>query len=271
MSREARPGTARPVDGERDARGGENVRYEHLAPLFAELAALEPDCREHAALRERLVTEHLPLARHVARRFANRGETQDDLVQVATMGLIKAVDRFDPERGVDFLSYAVPTVMGEVRRHFRDTGWTVRVPRRLQELHLALNTASGELSQTLGRAPTPRELAERLEVPVEQVYEGLAAGHAYRSSSLDEMLIDDESLALGDTLGRIEPELENVENREVLQPLLATLPQRDRTVLLLRFFANLTQTQIAERVGISQMHVSRLLARALRRLREEAR
>ncbi|AOS64367.1 RNA polymerase sigma-70 factor, sigma-B/F/G subfamily [Actinoalloteichus hymeniacidonis] len=266
-----RPEQARPGDGERDARGHEDVRYAHLAPLFAQLAELDPDGDEHTRLRERLVTEHLPLARHVARRFANRGESQEDLVQVATMGLIKAVDRFDHQRGVDFLSYAVPTVMGEVRRHFRDTGWTVRVPRRLQELHLALNSASGTLSQTLGRAPTPGELSEQLEIPVEEVYEGLAAGHAYRSSSLDEMLVDDESMALGDTLGQEEPELENVENREMLQPLLAALPARDRTVLLLRFFANMTQTQIAERVGISQMHVSRLLARTLRRLRDEAR
>ncbi|WP_016699201.1 RNA polymerase sigma factor SigF [Actinoalloteichus spitiensis] len=249
---------------------GNGERYEHLTPLFHELAELSPDDPEHAKLRETLVTRHLPVAKHIARRFGNRGESQEDLVQVATLGLIKAVDRFDPTHGADFLSFAVPTIMGEVRRHFRDTGWSVRVPRRLQEMHLAISSATSELSQTLGRAPTPRELAERLDVPLEQVFEGLAASNAYRSASLDEMLLDDETVSLGDSIGQEEPELEIVEYRETLQPLLAQLPERDRQILLLRFFGNLTQTQIAKRIGVSQMHVSRLLSRTLARLREAA-
>ncbi|WP_229686020.1 SigB/SigF/SigG family RNA polymerase sigma factor [Longimycelium tulufanense] len=243
-----------------------------MAPLFAEMAALAGDDPLRAELRERLVTGHLPVAQHIARRFANRGEPQEDLVQVATLGLINAVDRFQPDRGVDFLSFAVPTIMGEVRRHFRDTGWSVRVPRRLKELHLSINAATSELSQRLGRAPTPSELASHLELSLEEVYQGLEATNAYRSASLDDLLVaDDDSMSLGDAIGEMDTELEQVEYRESLQPLLAKLPERERTVLVLRFFGNMTQTQIAERVGVSQMHVSRILARTLAELRQELR
>ncbi|SHF29991.1 SigB/SigF/SigG family RNA polymerase sigma factor [Streptoalloteichus hindustanus] len=246
--------------------------YDHLAPLFHEMAALTDTDPRRAVLREKLVTEHLPVAQHIARRFSNRGEPHEDLVQVATLGLINAVDRFQPDRGVDFLSFAVPTIMGEVRRHFRDTGWAVRVPRRLKELHLSINAAIGELSQRLGRAPTPSELAGHLGISQEEVFEGLEATNAYRSASLDDMLVaDDDSVSLGDAIGEVDTELAQVEYRETLKPLLARLPERERTVLVLRFFGNMTQTQIAERIGVSQMHVSRLLARTLAQLREELR
>lgn len=243
--------------------------YEHLTPLFEELASLGEDEARRNALRDELVTGHLPLAEHIAQRFSGRGVAKEDLVQVARVGLINAVDRFDPARGSDFLSFAVPTVMGEVRRHFRDTGWVIRVPRRLKELHLSINNASTQLSQRLGRAPTPSEIAGHLGLSPGEVHEGLEAGNAYHSMSLDEVLSGDtENLALGDTLGEEDSALEGVENHEALQPLVRGLPERERKILALRFVHNMTQTQIAKRIGVSQMHVSRLLARTLDALRE---
>jgi RNA polymerase sigma-B factor len=242
--------------------------YAALAPLFDRLAALAPGDSRRTELRDELVTGHLPVAVHIARRFANRGEPHEDLTQVATVGLINAVDRFDPGRGVDFLSFAVPTIMGEVRRHFRDTSWSVRVPRRLKELHLAIAGSSAELSQRLGRAPTPKELARHLDRPVEEIFEGLEATNAYRSDSLDDMPVDDDGVALRDSIGETDPQMELVEHREALVPLLNELPERERTIVVLRFFGNLTQTQIGEKIGVSQMHVSRLLTRTLARLRE---
>lgn len=243
--------------------------YELLAPLFVELAAIDKADPRRAAVREELVTGHLPLAEHIATRFSHRGVPREDLVQVATVGLINAVDRFEPDRGSDFLSYAVPTIMGEVRRHFRDASWSIRVPRRLKELNLAITAASGELSQRLGRAPTPSEIATHLNLTQEDVFEGLEAGNAYHSVSLDEALsADSDSDPLAEMLGEEDSALEGVENYESLRPLIEKLPERERLILTLRFFRNLTQTQIAERVGISQMHVSRLLTRTLERLRE---
>ncbi len=244
-------------------------RAERTAPLFAELATLDKDDPRRERLREILVEEHLPLVRHFARRFSNRGEPFDDLLQVGTLGLIAAIDRFDPTRGVEFLSFAVPTITGEIKRHFRDQGWSVRVPRRLQELHLSLNAAVGELAQKNGRAPTPSELAEHLGIPRAEVLEGLAVANAYRSSSLDERLSgEDDSPTLAATLGEEDAALEGVEYRESLQPLLATIPARERRILILRFFGNMTQSQIAADIGISQMHVSRLLSQTLAKLRE---
>jgi RNA polymerase sigma-B factor len=244
-------------------------RAERTAPLFAELATLDKDDPRRERLREILVEEHLPLVRHFARRFSNRGEPFDDLLQVGTLGLIAAIDRFDPSRGVEFLSFAVPTITGEIKRHFRDQGWSVRVPRRLQELHLSLNAAVGELAQKNGRAPTPSELAEHLGIPRAEVLEGLAVANAYRSSSLDERLSgEDDSPTLAATLGEDDAALEGVEYRESLQPLLATIPARERRILILRFFGNMTQSQIAADIGISQMHVSRLLSQTLAKLRE---
>lgn len=244
-----------------------NERYDELAPLFVELAGVSKEDSRYEELRDTLVREHMPVAEHIARRFSHRGESQEDLTQVATLGLINAVDRFDPERGVDFLSYAVPTIMGEVRRHFRDTGWAVRMPRRLQELHLSVSSAISSLSQELGRAPTPSELATHIGISKDDVYKGLEAGNAYRSASLDELLTDTDEIPLGDAIGERDAELAEVENREAIRPLLDELDERERKILLMRFFRSMTQTQIAEQIGISQMHVSRLLARTLSWLR----
>ncbi|KJY37266.1 RNA polymerase sigma factor SigF [Streptomyces sp. NPDC127069] len=237
--------------------------------LFFELRALPEGSPERAELRNRLVRMHLPLVEHLARRFRNRGEPLDDLTQVATIGLIKSVDRFDPDRGVEFSTYATPTVVGEIKRHFRDKGWAVRVPRRLQELRLSLTTATAELSQQHGRSPTVHELAERLGISEEEVLEGLESANAYSTLSLDVPDTDDESPAVADTLGSEDEALEGVEYRESLKPLLEGLPPREKRILLLRFFGNMTQSQIAQEVGISQMHVSRLLARTLAQLRDK--
>lgn len=240
------------------------------AGKFAELSGItgEDEQRRRRRLRDELVTEYLPVAEHIARRFSGRGEAFDDLVQVARVGLINAVDRFEPERGSDFMSFAVPTIMGEVRRYFRDSSWSVRVPRRLKELHLQIGQVSGTLGQRLGRAPTPTEIACELNLTVDEVSEGLQAGNAYYAVSVDKPAGDDgEAASLADTLGEEDGSLESVENHEALQPLLRALPPRERTILMLRFFGNMTQSQIAERVGISQMHVSRLLAQTLEKLR----
>ncbi|MEU5208355.1 RNA polymerase sigma factor SigF [Streptomyces sp. NPDC020742] len=237
--------------------------------MFHELRTLPEGSPERAELRNTLVRMHLPLVEHLARRFRNRGEPLDDLTQVATIGLIKSVDRFDPERGVEFSTYATPTVVGEIKRHFRDKGWAVRVPRRLQELRLSLTTATAELSQRHGRAPTVHELAEHLSISEEEVLEGLESANAYSTLSLDVPDTDDESPAVADTLGAEDEALEGVEYRESLKPLLEDLPPREKKILLLRFFGNMTQSQIAQEVGISQMHVSRLLARTLAQLRDK--
>jgi len=240
--------------------------------MFRELAGLgaeSPDFQRH---RDKIVERCLPLADHIARRFEGRGEPRDDLVQVARVGLVNAVTRFDVETGSDFVSFAVPTIMGEVRRHFRDNSWSVKVPRRLKELHLRLGAATAELSQRLGRAPTATELARELEMDRAEVIEGLVAGSSYNTLSIDSGGSgsgDEEARAIADTLGDVDTGLERIENREALRPLLEALPERERTVLVLRFFDSMTQTQIAERVGISQMHVSRLLAKSLARLRDE--
>jgi RNA polymerase sigma-B factor len=194
----------------------------------------------------------------------------EDIVQVGTIGLIKAIDRFDCERGVEFPTFAMPTIVGEVKRFFRDTSWSVRVPRRLQELRLALTKASDELSQRLDRSPTVAELAGCLGVSEEDVVDGLAVGNAYTASSLDSPPPEDDGGegTLADRLGYEDSALEGVEYRESLKPLLAQLPPRERQIIMLRFFANMTQSQIGEEVGISQMHVSRLLTRTLAQLRE---
>jgi RNA polymerase sigma-B factor len=190
-------------------------------------------------------------------------------VQVARVGLVNAVIRFDVDAGSDFVSFAVPTIMGEVRRHFRDNSWSVKVPRRLKELHLRLGAATAELSQRLGRAPTASELAAELEMDRDEVVEGLIAGSSYNTMSIDGGSGTEEAPAIADTLGDVDTNLDRIENREALRPLLEALPERERTVLILRFFESMTQTQIAERVGISQMHVSRLLAKSLARLRDQ--
>jgi RNA polymerase sigma-B factor len=238
--------------------------------LFRRMAELSPEDPARAQIRDRLVRMHLPLVEHLARRFRNRGEPLDDLTQVATIGLIKSVDRFDPQRGVEFSTYATPTIIGEIKRHFRDKGWAVRVPRRLQELRLSLTAATSELSQRNGRSPTVAELAGHLGLTEEEVLEGLESANAYSTLSLDVPESgDDESPAVADSLGSEDEALEGVEYRESLKPLLEQLPAREKRILLLRFFGNMTQSQIADEIGISQMHVSRLLARTLAQLREK--
>ncbi|MGV9800833.1 SigB/SigF/SigG family RNA polymerase sigma factor [Mycobacterium sp. NPDC003449] len=238
--------------------------------MFRVLGELDDDSPACADQRERIVSRCLPLADHIARRFEGRGEPREDLVQVARVGLVNAVNRFDLETGSDFVSFAVPTIMGEVRRHFRDNSWSVKVPRRLKELHLRLASATAELSQRMGRAPTASELADELGIDRQEVVEGLIAGSSYNTLSIDSGSgSDEEAPAIVDSLGDVDTALERIEDRETLRPLLDALPERERTLLLLRFFESLTQTQIAERVGISQMHVSRLLAKSLARLRDQ--
>lgn len=237
--------------------------------LFLDLAAPDVSPADRARTRGELVELHLPLVEHCARRFLHRGEPFEDLVQVGTIGLIKAVDRFDLERDVAFSTYATPTILGEIKRHFRDKGWVIRVPRRLQELRMSITSATGELSQQLGRSPTPREVAERLGVSMEDVLEGLESANAYATLSLDAG--DSQADGIGsmlDTLGTTDEALDHVEIRALIRPLIEGLPPRERQILLLRFFKQMTQSQIAEEVGISQMHVSRLLTRTLAELRE---
>jgi RNA polymerase sigma-B factor len=232
-----------------------------------------PAGTDRERVRARLIELYIPLAEYLARRFRNRGEQFDDLVQVANLGLIKSVDGFDPDRGAAFTSYAIPMIVGELKRHFRDKGWDVRVPRRLQELRLEISKISGDLAQDLGRSPTVADLARRLDVSEEEIIEGLDCGQAYRALSLDAPVGGDNgdggANGLGDLLGGDDPDMHNVENREALRPLLAKLPEREQKIIAMRFHGNLTQSQIASELGISQMHVSRLLAGALRTLRSE--
>ncbi len=224
------------------------------------------------ALRAQLVEGHLGLAEYLARRFSNRGEQLDDLVQVASLGLLKAVDRFEPSRGVEFSTYATHTIVGELKRHFRDKGWAVRAPRRMQELYLRLGKVVSSLSQELGRSPTIPELAADAQVSEEEVLEALEAGQAYRFSSLDAPGggDDDDGDTLSAHLGGEDPRLLEAEHRAALSPLIERLAPRDQTILHLRFFVGMTQSEIADQLGISQMHVSRLLARSLNQLRAAA-
>jgi RNA polymerase sigma-B factor len=218
--------------------------------------------------RNELIEAHQPLARHLARRYANRGEPLDDLVQVAFLGLLKAVERFDPERGLEFSTFATATVDGELKRHFRDKTWSVRVPRRSQELHLRLAPTIAELTQRLGRAPRIPEIAHELSIGEEELLEAMEVGGAYRSASLDTAGGDGrDSSSLAERLGSLDANFDLVEHRAVIERALEGLPERERTILQLRFFDELTQTEIAEQVGVSQMHVSRLLARSLANLR----
>jgi RNA polymerase sigma-B factor len=219
------------------------------------------------ALRNQLVEEHMRLAEFLARRFSHRGEPADDLRQVALVGLLKAVERFEPDRGLQFSSFATPTITGELKRHFRDRGWAVRVPRRVQELHLELDRTVADLSQELGRSPTPAEIAQRAGVLEEEVLESMEAGSLYRLASLDSRRSDDDSaLSPAERLGELDHELGAVENRVAVEEMLALLPEREQKIVYLRFFEGLTQSEIAEQIGISQMHVSRLLVRSLETL-----
>ena len=237
---------------------------EDTKELFRELR--ETDDPE---VRETLARLHLPLVEYLARRFKDRGEPIEDLVQVGSVGLLKAIDRFDVDRGVEFSTYATPTIVGELKRYFRDKGWAVRVPRRLQELSLRLNKIVAQLTQELGRSPTVSELAQAAEVSEEEVLEALESGQAYSTASLDAPSgEEDDAPGRVERMGDEDVQLENLEYFASLAPLIQQLPERERTILYLRFFQGLTQSGIAEEVGISQMHVSRLLSRILGYLRD---
>lgn len=257
----------REPDGDVVGSGMDQVRA-RSAELFSVMRDADNSDAERSLARDQLVRLHLSLVEHCARRFRNRGEPFEDLVQVGTIGLIKAVDRFETDRGVEFSTYATPTVIGEIKRHFRDKGWAIRVPRRLQELRMQIGGATGELTQKLGRSPTPRELAEAIGCTVEEVMEGIESSHAYATLSLDASDdSDDGPPAMLASLGVEDANIEHVEIRESIKPLLEGLGEREKRILLLRFFKNMTQSQIAEEIGVSQMHVSRLLTRTLAQLR----
>jgi RNA polymerase sigma-B factor len=248
-------------------RRGDAQTTDRADDLLARLAAMPAGDPRRPALRDRTIEAWLPLARHLARRYSGRGANDDDLIQTAAVGLIKAVDHFDPTRGVDFAGYAIPTIVGEVKRYFRDRTWAVRVPRRLQELRLAITEASSTLTHTLGRSPTVADVAAYLDLSEETVLEGLEGARAYRATSLSTPTGADGHAELGDTLGDVDHDYDLVDTRVALGPALATLPERERRILSMRFHGNLTQAQIAERIGVSQMHVSRLITRALATLR----
>jgi RNA polymerase sigma-B factor len=234
--------------------------------MFEQLAALEAGTSEHEALRAALIERHLPLVTFMARKFADRGEPLDDLIQVGTIGLIKAIDRFEISKGFEFSTFATPTIVGEIKRHFRDKTWAVRVPRRLQELGASVTKATTELTQRLDRSPTPKEIAKHLGITVDDVAEALESNEAYSTVSLD--VTSETSTSIGETFGALDEALEGVEYRESLKPLLSQLDDREKRILQMRFFDNLSQSQIATELGISQMHVSRILNKVLTHLRE---
>jgi RNA polymerase sigma-B factor len=242
------------------------VNAEELTKAMARLPVDDP---RRPALRDRVIEAWLPLARHLAARYNGRGEPADDLLQTAVVGLIKAVDRYDADRGVEFTGFAIPTILGEVKRHFRDRTWSVRVPRRTQELRMAITDANNVLMHTLGRSATVADIAAHLKITEEEVLEGLEGARAYSATSLSTPVAADESMSLGDTLGEDDHEYELTELRMVLGVAMAHLDEREQTILSLRFYGNMTQSDIAARIGVSQMHVSRLITRALAKLHTE--
>ncbi|MEU9250590.1 SigB/SigF/SigG family RNA polymerase sigma factor [Streptomyces sp. NPDC048270] len=238
--------------------------------LFRRLAELQEGSAEFSYVRNTLVELNLSLVKYAARRFRGRSEPMEDIVQVGTIGLIKAINRFDPERGVEFTSFAMPTITGEIKRFFRDTSWAVKVPRRLQELRIDAAKAHDALEQALGREPTDSELAEQLHVTPAELAEGRKAASAYSARSLDAPAQEEgerDSGADRPSLGEEEQAYDRIECLESLKPILAGLPERERILLSLRFGQELTQSEIGDRLGLSQMHVSRLLTRTLERLR----
>ncbi|MCY1141601.1 RNA polymerase sigma factor SigF [Actinoplanes sp. Pm04-4] len=245
----------------------EPATTDRASELIAALSALPAGHPSRPAVRDRAIEAWMPLARHLANRYAGRGEPADDLFQVALVGLIKSVDRFDADRGVEFAGFAIPTIVGELKRHFRDRTWSIRVPRRLQELRLAITGANTTLSHTLGRSPTVADIAAHLEISEEDVLEGLEGARAYNATSLSTPVSADGTTELGETLGGEDHEYELTETRLALAPAMAVLDEREQRIVSLRFWGNLTQQQIAEQVGISQMHVSRLLTKALTKMR----
>jgi RNA polymerase sigma-B factor len=240
------------------------------AEAFRRLAGLPPG-RQRDTLRGQIVEAWLPMAERLAGRFRNRGESYDDLRQVASLGLVKAVDRYDPELGNAFESYAVPTITGEIKRHFRDHMWTLHVPRRVQDLRNRVRFATQDLSQTIpGRRPTIAEIAEHTNLSEEDVQAGQQALESFTALSLDaELPGSDDGYSLSDALGASDPALDTVVDRESVKPRLAALPERERAILYMRFFGDMTQSRIAEELGISQMHVSRLISRCCDRMRDQ--
>ena len=234
---------------------------DEIEALFARL----PD----AEARSEITTRFLPFAEYLARRFSGRGESLEDLTQVAMIGLLNAIDRFDPDREVQFSTYAAATIVGELKRHFRDKGWALRVPRRLQELAVRVNRTLPELTQQLGRSPTIPEIAEHLDVSTDDIADAMDAVHAYSTSSLDTPM-GDEAKAPIDSMGEDDPSIALLDEWSSVAPAVADLPPRDRRVLYLRFFRGMTQSEIAEDIGVSQMHISRILTQTLERLRRAA-
>ena len=249
--------------------GHEAEALHTVAPLATTVADAELFRRYHddrdPAARECLVARFLPLARHLARRYRGQAE-RDDLEQVASLALVKAIDRFDPDRGLAFTSFAMPTILGELKRYFRDLGWSVHVPRSIKDLKVRLDMDTRTLNAELGRSPTAHELAERSGTTVEHVVEALAANTAYRADSLDRPLSEDGDTALDLLGGENDAGYSHAENAMLVTSLLAKLPEREQTILRLRFEEDLTQAEIAERIGVSQMHISRLIRRSIARL-----
>ncbi|OEV04408.1 RNA polymerase sigma-B factor [Streptomyces sp. Amel2xB2] len=237
---------------------------------FRRIASL-PEGAEKEELRQEVVRAWMPMAERLAQRFRNRGEALEDLQQVASLGLVKAVTRYDPDRGSAFESFAVPTIVGEIKRHFRDHMWGLHVPRRVQELRNRVRISRRELSLSSGgRGPSVAEIAEHARMSEEDVLVGMEALESYSTLSLDaELPGADDGYSLADTLGHSEPGFDHVVYREAVKPRLERLPEREQRILFLRFFCDMTQTKIAERMGISQMHVSRLISRTCERLQQE--
>ncbi|MER6916559.1 RNA polymerase sigma factor SigF [Streptomyces sp. NPDC000594] len=258
---------AEPEEG-RSGGGGRGADTRALTQvLFAELKQLAPGTPEHTRVRGALIEANLPLVRYAAARFRSRNEPMEDVVQVGTIGLINAIDRFDPDRGVQFPTFAMPTVVGEIKRYFRDNVRTVHVPRRLHELWVQVNGATEDLTTAHGRIPTTAEIAERLRIGEDEVLACIEAGRSYHATSLEAAQEGDGLPGLLDRLGYEDPALAGVEHRDLVRHLLVQLPEREQRILMLRYYSNLTQSQISQELGVSQMHVSRLLARSFARLR----
>jgi RNA polymerase sigma-B factor len=240
---------------------------QHAMQLITALAALPAGDPARAGLRQQTIQAWLPMAKRLARRYAGRGEPLDDLLQTATIGLIKSVDRYDPDRGASFIGYAIPTILGEIKRYFRDRSWSIQVPRRLQDLRAAVNEANHVLGHTLARPPTITDIAAHLHITEEQVLDALEGARAYRATSLSTPTSPHSSHQLGDCLGSEDHGYQLIDTQLSLAPAIAQLPDRERRIIMLRFYGNQTQATIAQQFGISQMHVSRILTTALTRLR----
>jgi len=246
-------------------------QYDDVAEMFGALQSAAPGSAQANRQREMIFARCLSLADRIARHYGGRGEDIEDLTQVARLGLANAVNRFDPAKGSHFVAFAVPTMMGEVRRHFRDNGWSMHVPRRLKDRHGYVTSATMELTQSLGRAPTAGQLAAHLELSRQDVVESLLAAQCYHVYSIDAPISsgDVAPRMVCDTVGGVDCEFDRINDLETVKPLLAALSERQRTVLYLRFFGSMTQSQIAEKIGVSQIQVSRILEQTLRKIREQ--